>query len=100
MPLEDYPGYVDVRFTRDFISDATNPTLSHARKPILKGRILWVERKCLKTFHSVNTQMSKIDTDGFVTLEIKFQNAVFNKLGFLCYDCYIYSGLIEVMTIS
>ena len=85
--LLENPGYVFVRFTRSFLSSANNPTLFYARKMHLKGCLLWIEEKYIKHYNSLTLQLTKIDENQFGIMEIKFQNAVFNKLGFLCFDC-------------
>ena len=75
-----------MRFTRDFSKNAKKSKYSILKSPLFSGNTVWISKSAFEHHRTVDFQLKKIDTDNFGILDIKFQNACFNKLGFLVHD--------------
>ena len=75
-----------VRFTTKFEKNSNHSTYGIIKPPVLKGNIAWLDVSELELHRTVEVHLTKLDTDGFGNLNVRFQNACFNSLGFLVHD--------------
>ena len=80
------PNFDCVRFRTDFSKNAKNASYGIVKNPIFHGNIAWIPKVALTKYNPITMQMTKTYCDGFGQLNIRFQNACFNKLGFLVHD--------------
>ena len=83
------PNFDAVRFTTDFRKAANNAKYSIVKPPVFKGNIIWLHESALSLYRTVDFQLTKIDSDDYGQLNIRFQNACFNRIGFLVHDTAI-----------
>ena len=81
------PNQDCVRFSEDFKKNVAIYTV--LKPPIFYGNMAWIAKEALSSHRPVTLQITKTDIDGFGQLNIQFQNACFNKLGFLVHDTAI-----------
>ena len=80
------PNFDCVRFKNDFIRNARNASYTIIKRPTLYGNVCWVSKAALANHNEITMQLTKTNSDGYGQLNLKFQNACFNKLGFVVHD--------------
>lgn len=83
------PNFDCVRFCQDFENNANNAAYGIVKPPLFCGNFAWMSKQAIELYRPVTMQIIKTDSDGYGQLHIQFQNACFNKLGFLTHDTAI-----------
>ena len=83
------PNLDAVRFTTNFQKAANNAKYAIIKPPVFKGNVVWLHESALNLYRTVDFQLTKIDCDDDAQLNIRFQNACFNRIGFLVHDTAI-----------
>ena len=78
-----------IRFTRDFPKKEMKCKYWVIKPPKLYGKLAWVSKSVFDVYRRLQMQLKKMDENNFGVLEVKFQNSVFNKLGFLVHDSHV-----------
>lgn len=80
------PNLDSIRFTKPIKKNANNAPYSIIKPPCFKGNIAWISKSAVDMYRGVDIILTKLDENNFGHLEIKFQNACFNIVGFLTHD--------------
>jgi len=76
-----------IRFTTDFTKNMNNAPFYVIKRPLLKGNIATIKKSSIVAYNPVEVQVDKIDVvDAHGMLNVTFQNACFNVLGFMCHE--------------
>lgn len=66
---------------------ANNYKYKIVKSPTFRGNIAHMEKSYFNLYRGVTLQLNKIDADEYSQLDVTFQNACFNCLGFLVHVC-------------
>ena len=83
------PNNECVRFCQDLHKNVNNAPFSIIKAPIFTGNVAWIPKNVFESYRPFSMQITKTDVNGYAQLDIRYQNACFNKLGFLVHDTAI-----------
>ena len=78
-----------VRFKNNIERNANKQKFEVVRWPFLCGKIVNINKSDLLLHQTVSITLNKIDVTNMGRLEMTFQNACFNSLGFMTHDTHI-----------
>ena len=79
-------NFKSVRFTRNFSKNSNNSKYHICDKPLFKGNIIWIPQTLINDYRPFSIKVVKINAEDYGKLVLSFQNACFNRLGFLTHD--------------
>ena len=80
------PQHKCIRFTRNFTRNANNAKYFVCEPPLFKGNFQWINKSCTVEYRPFTIQLDKINEQDYGRQIFMFQNACFNRMGFLIHD--------------